>query len=54
MLTVTQTGTPGPHPPVLIVHGLFGSARNWGAIAKRLSDRGEVIAVDMRNHGHSF
>ncbi len=41
-------------PGLLIVHGLFGSARNWGAIAKRLSDTREVISVDMRNHGESF
>lgn len=40
-------------PAMLIVHGLFGSARNWGAVAKRLSDRGSVIAPDMRNHGES-
>lgn len=40
-------------PPLLIVHGLFGSARNWGVIAKRLSDSREVIAVDLRNHGES-
>ena len=40
-------------PPLLIAHGLYGSARNWGVIAKRLSDRGPVIAVDMRNHGAS-
>lgn len=40
-------------PTVLIVHGLFGSARNWGAISKRLSDTYRVIAVDMRNHGNS-
>ncbi|MCX7890071.1 MAG: alpha/beta fold hydrolase [Rhodobacteraceae bacterium] len=39
--------------PVLIVHGLFGSARNWGAIQKRLAGRGRVVAVDMRNHGDS-
>ena len=39
--------------PLLIAHGLYGSARNWGVIAKRLSDRGPVIAVDMRNHGGS-
>lgn len=39
--------------PLLIAHGLFGSGRNWGVIAKRLSDRGPVIAVDMRNHGES-
>ncbi|QDY68529.1 alpha/beta fold hydrolase [Qingshengfaniella alkalisoli] len=39
--------------PLLVVHGLFGSARNWGVIAKRLSDQRQVIAVDMRNHGDS-
>jgi pimeloyl-ACP methyl ester carboxylesterase len=37
----------------LIVHGLFGSGRNWGAIAKRLSATRHVVAVDMRNHGNS-
>ena len=40
-------------PPLLIAHGLFGSARNWGVIARRLADRREVLAVDMRNHGDS-
>ena len=39
--------------PVLIVHGLFGSGRNWGAIARRLGTSRPVIAVDMRNHGDS-
>ena len=37
----------------MIVHGLFGSARNWGAVARRLADRGDVVTVDMRNHGSS-
>ena len=45
----TQSGT-----PLLIVHGLFGSARNWGVLAKRLSADRQVISVDMRNHGASF
>ena len=40
-------------PPLIIAHGLFGSARNWGVIARRLADRRDVIAVDMRNHGLS-
>jgi len=40
--------------PLLIVPGLFGSARNWGVIAKRLSENRPVITVDMRNHGDSF
>lgn len=38
---------------LLIAHGLYGSARNWGVIAKRLSDTRRVITVDMRNHGNS-
>lgn len=41
------------HPPLLIAHGLFGSGRNWGVIARRLADTREVWAVDMRNHGES-
>ena len=40
-------------PPVMIVHGLYGSGRNWGVIAKRLSDKFFVITVDLRNHGDS-
>ena len=40
-------------PPVMIVHGLYGSGRNWGVIAKRLSDQFFVITVDLRNHGAS-
>ena len=40
-------------PPVMIVHGLYGSGRNWGVIARRLSDQFFVITVDLRNHGDS-
>ncbi|MEO1552275.1 MAG: alpha/beta fold hydrolase, partial [Pseudomonadota bacterium] len=47
------SATYGEGPPLLIAHGLYGSARNWGVIAKRLSDRHAVTAVDMRNHGDS-
>ncbi len=45
--------TPPDRPPLMIAHGLFGSGRNWGVIARRLADRRQVIAVDMRNHGTS-
>lgn len=44
-----ETGT-----PLLIAHGLFGSARNWNAIARSLADDRPVLTVDMRNHGESF
>ena len=39
--------------PLIIAHGLFGSGRNWGVIAKRLANHRRVIALDMRNHGAS-
>jgi esterase len=45
--------TPADAPPLVIAHGLYGSARNWGVIARRLADRRDVVAVDMRNHGLS-
>ena len=53
MLNLIEHGTKTDRPGLLIVHGLYGSARNWGVIAKRLSDARQVIAVDMRNHGLS-
>ncbi|APX90268.1 alpha/beta hydrolase [Brevirhabdus pacifica] len=59
MLNILRHGDPAPdqsnpgQPALLIAHGLFGSARNWGVIAKRLADSREVLAVDMRNHGRS-
>lgn len=53
MLAYDILGTDTAHPPILIVHGLFGSGRNWGVIAKRLSRDRRVVTVDMRNHGDS-
>ncbi len=43
----------GEGPPLVILHGLFGSARNWHSDAKRLAANYRVIAVDQRNHGRS-
>ncbi|MEY8883489.1 alpha/beta fold hydrolase [Donghicola sp. XS_ASV15] len=40
-------------PALMIVHGLYGSARNWGVISRRMADSRRVIAVDQRNHGES-
>lgn len=54
MLNYIAHGTPTPDRPTLIIaHGLYGSGRNWGVIAKRLSDTRHVITPDMRNHGLS-
>jgi esterase len=40
-------------PPVVILHGLLGSARNWTSIAKELAGTHRVFALDLRNHGRS-
>ncbi|MDO8882041.1 MAG: alpha/beta fold hydrolase [Pseudotabrizicola sp.] len=45
--------TPSDALPLVIAHGLYGSGRNWGVIARRLADVRDVVAVDMRNHGDS-
>jgi len=43
----------GAGKPLVILHGLFGSKRNWGAIAKSLSAHRRVLCLDLRNHGES-
>ncbi|WP_166417583.1 alpha/beta fold hydrolase [Cochlodiniinecator piscidefendens] len=53
MLNTILNGEKTENTPLLIVHGLYGSGRNWGVIAKRMSDSRQVVSVDMRNHGHS-
>ena len=40
---------PDDRPPLVLAHGLYGSARNWGAVARRLAADRRVVAVDMRN-----
>lgn len=53
-LNLIITGDDTSQIPVLLAHGLFGSARNLGGIARRLAETRRVISVDMRNHGESF
>ncbi len=43
----------GAGSPLVILHGLFGSKRNWASVANRLAATHRVIAVDLRNHGES-
>ncbi len=38
---------------ILILHGLFGSKRNWQSIARQLSEHFRVFTLDLRNHGES-
>lgn len=46
------SGDPG-QPTVVLLHGLFGSSANWGAIARHLAARHRVLVPDLRNHGQS-
>ncbi|ORU91332.1 MAG: alpha/beta hydrolase [Cycloclasticus sp. symbiont of Poecilosclerida sp. N] len=50
-LNFAQFGSDGP--PLIILHGLFGSARNWRGVAKQLAERYTVYTLDLRNHGTS-
>lgn len=43
----------GAGPPLIILHGLFGSSVNWRGIGRFLSHHHRVLALDLRNHGRS-
>ena len=43
----------GSGPPVAILHGLFGSGRNWRSVAQHLAAHHRVLTFDLRNHGAS-
>ncbi|ABZ94948.1 Hydrolase or acyltransferase [Leptospira biflexa serovar Patoc strain 'Patoc 1 (Ames)'] len=38
---------------IIILHGLFGSSKNWVTVGKFLSEFGNVYTLDQRNHGDS-
>lgn len=52
-VTTHPTDSASPGVPLVIAHGLFGQARNFGALVKGFATDRQVIAVDMRNHGDS-
>ena len=43
----------GAGAPLVLLHGLFGAGRNFGALQRALASRCRVIALDLRNHGAS-
>lgn len=51
-LHARDTGDPTGEP-VLLLHGLFGAASNWGRVARALADDWRVLVPDLRNHGQS-
>ena len=52
-VTVPETARPGP--PLVLLHGLFGSSSNFGTIARKCASilGVPVILPDLRNHGTS-
>ncbi|HVS64494.1 MAG TPA: alpha/beta fold hydrolase [Thermoanaerobaculia bacterium] len=43
----------GGRPPLVVLHGLYGSSRNWVTAGRALSEHFHVLALDLRNHGQS-
>lgn len=52
-LSYLEAGDVNGGEPLIVMHGLFGSARNWQMLVKRFAGRRHVFALDMRNHGGS-
>lgn len=50
-LSYLEAGESVGGTPLIVLHGLFGSARNWQTLAKRFGERRHVYALDLRNHG---
>ncbi|ROR35040.1 alpha/beta fold hydrolase [Inmirania thermothiophila] len=51
-LAYQELGDPGA-PALVILHGLFGSGRNWRSVGQRLARGRRVVLADARNHGAS-
>ena len=45
--------TYGTGEPLIVLHGLFGTADNWQTLAKQWAAHFTVFALDLRNHGRS-
>ena len=43
----------GQGSPLIILHGLLGSADNWLTISKAFAEKHTVYLIDQRNHGRS-
>lgn len=43
----------GEGTPLVVIHGLLGSADNWRSLAKQWERRHRVVVLDLRNHGRS-
>ncbi len=50
---ILQTTALGQGAPLVLLHGLFGAASNFGTVQRRLAEHYQVWALDLRNHGRS-
>ena len=50
---ILQASETGSGPAVILLHGLFGAAKNLGALVRGLSRSFRVVSLDLRNHGAS-
>src|SRR5688572_13911266 len=41
------------NPPIILLHGMLGSSRNWLTTGADLAPQYHVFALDLRNHGKS-
>ncbi|WP_286266675.1 alpha/beta fold hydrolase [Thalassotalea atypica] len=53
-MTLLNFNVLGEGTPLILIHGLLGSLDNLGMVAKPLSEKYQIISVDVRNHGDSF
>ena len=50
---ILHTIRQGAGTPLVLLHGLFGAAGNWGRVQRRMAGTYDVLAMDLRNHGCS-
>ncbi len=47
---------PRDAPALVVLHGMYGSGRNWASVMRSVAERRpdwDVLLVDLREHGHS-
>lgn len=57
ILNAIEAPAPGPdtgeRAPVVFLHGVFGNARNFAGVLRRLHPDFSTLSLDLRNHGQS-
>ena len=53
MASILHHKVAGSGDPIILIHGLFGSLENLGAIARLLTESYTVYSLDLPNHGRS-